>query len=188
MKTQNNAIDRSRGLAFFLMETFLSATSVIAAATPNNGDRTLTQNPYESSAIDTTIQSILRFPIAIASLLNLGASMVIGAAVANAFRNNNDTPTEDVLSLFMFFISLASIFGIAGAYLGCRHIHGRLPILAIPIVIGTFAIILLLTTYSNTSTAATSVAALAAGCALSSTAIARTISRMAIQKDATKMG
>ena len=118
----------------------------------------------------------------VAVALNFGASLAVGAVVAFILGRDPDTTDDDTFALFVFFMSLASIFGIGGAYLGCRHIRGHAPLWAIPVAIGTFAIALPLFTYPNTAGVINWIAGVAAACALASTAIAHTMSSSVTQK------
>ncbi|TWU05435.1 hypothetical protein [Allorhodopirellula heiligendammensis] len=110
-----------------------------------------------------------------AATLNLGLALVAGALIAFVCHRRSAGSTDDFAGLLVFFLSLASVFGIGGAYLACRHIQNRAPLWAIPTAIGTFAIVLPLASYPNVAPVINWIAGLAATCALISTAVAVTI-------------
>lgn len=122
-----------------------------------------------------TAESTLRLPMLCAVVLNFGTSLAAGAGVAVACRLVGASG-DDIVSLLVFFVSLAFMFGAAGAYLGCRHIRDRTPLWAIAAAIGTLAIGLLLA-FPNAAPVINWIAAgLAAVFALLSTTIAGSIS------------
>ena len=143
----------------------------------------LTLNPYEPVDQTSTSKPMMRFPGMTAAVLIFGISLVAGAGVAVAC--NGGVSGEDVPALLVFFMSLAAVFGTAGAYLGCRHIRGRAPLWAIATAIGTFAILLPLASYPSASPVINWIAGLAAACALIATAIAGMVST-AINTDGPK--
>ncbi|TWT64908.1 hypothetical protein [Crateriforma conspicua] len=111
-----------------------------------------------------------------AAMLNLGLTLVAGALIAFVCHRRSADSTNDFAGILAFFLSLASVFGIGGAYLTCRHIQNRAPLWAIPTAIGVFAIVLPLASYPNVAPVINWIAGLAAACALISTGIAVTVS------------
>ncbi|TWT98377.1 hypothetical protein [Stieleria varia] len=110
-----------------------------------------------------------------AVMLNLGLTLTAGALIAFVSHRRYSGSTDDLARLVGFFLSLASVFGIGGAYLSCRHIQNRAPLWAIPAAIGTIAIVLPLASSPNIAPVINWIAGLAAACALISTGIAVTI-------------
>jgi len=110
-----------------------------------------------------------------AALLHLGLTLVAGALVASAYHRHSDGSTEDFAGQLVFFLSVASVFGMGGAYLNCRYIQNRAPLWAIPTAIGTFAIVLPLASYPNVDGVINWIAGLAVTCALISTGLAATL-------------
>jgi len=110
-----------------------------------------------------------------AAMLNLGLALLAGAFIAFVCHRRSSESTDDFTGLLVFFLSLASVFGVGGAYLSCRHIQDRAPLWAIPTAIGTFAIVLPLASYPNVAPVLNWIAGLAAACAMIATGIAVTI-------------
>ncbi len=116
-----------------------------------------------------------------AAMLNLGLAIVAGALIASVCHRRAAETTDDFAGLLVFFVSLAAIFGIGGAYLSCRHIQDRAPLWAIPTAIGTFAIVLPLALYPNIAPVINWISGLAAVCALIATGIAVTMRAVTIR-------
>lgn len=110
-----------------------------------------------------------------AVILNVGLALAAGALVAFVCHRSSTGSNDDLSGLVVFFLSLALVFGIGGAYLACRHIQNRAPLWTVPTAVGTFAIVLPLASYPDVAPVINWVAGLAAACALISTAIAVTI-------------
>ncbi|WP_044251706.1 hypothetical protein [Rhodopirellula sp. SWK7] len=121
-------------------------------------------------------------PLITASVGIFGASLLSGAGVAILCQRSSGQTPDDLSALLAFFMSLAAVFGIAGAYLGCRHITGRAPLWAVFVAIGTFAVVLPLATSPNTMPVMNWIAGLAACCAGIATTFAGTIRYVAASK------
>lgn len=134
-------------------------------------------NPYEPSVHTAAAESTLRLPMLCVVVLNFGTSLAGGAGVAVACRLVGASG-DDIINLLVFFMSLAFVFGGAGAYLGYRYIQERAPLWAIAIAIGAFAIVLPLASPNAAPVINWIAAGLAAIFALLSTAIAGSVSSM----------
>ena len=113
-----------------------------------------------------------RMPMMIALLLIMSTSLIAGVMLGFFCAKSKGVDQDEMKNIVLFFLSFATVFGLAGTYLSFRYMAGRTPLWYVSAALGTFAVFFALASQPSLGTVSHWLAALAACCALLATVIA----------------